>query len=776
MYINCKREFRLNRLSIALLAAGLVAQPLIANAAPRTTVTNLATLGGSTNTAAAINDSGQVVGYSYIAGNTAQHAFLYSNGSMTELGTFGGTYSIAYAINASGQVAGYAYTAGNAAYHAFLYRNGSMTDLGTFGGTYSQANGINASGQVMGFASTTAGDQHAFLYGNGSMTDLGTLGGTYSYANAINASGQVVGSATTALNAAQHAFLYSNGSMTDLGTLGGTYSQAYAINASGQVVGAANTATGSYHAFLNYYGSMKDLGTLGGTSSQANAINDSGQIVGYARTAAGDQHAFLYGNGTMYDLSSLAPSGVTYYSASSINRYAQIAVNGSNGASILTLHPDWQGGNGYWDDWSNTHWNYSGLGAIGLNPGAPHDVVINPTGSATILGSADATVRTLTVGGAAGQIVTLNLNSGSTATTNGTILTANGVIAGSGRLAGGITTQTGSTIKVLGGENMQLTGGTVANGGMISVTGASTNAANLSVSGTMNNFAGAQIALQNANASFSGNTTNVGQIALQNSNATFGGATTNAGQIALQNGNATFSSGMTNAGQVIASYGNNNVTGAVTTSTGGKIILSGNSTTTFYNAVDVQSGGELRISTGSSATFFGQVYQRTGSIFSGTGTKFYEGGLSVGASPGLGIDLGNVSFGSGNLYLAEIGGITACTADCATNDALKNSSHDKYVVGGHLTFGGTLKLASWNGFTGQAGQSFDLFDWGSADGTFSSIDSSGLALASGTVLDTSQLYTSGVISVQAVPEADTWAMLLAGLGLMGFVARRRKGA
>jgi probable HAF family extracellular repeat protein len=728
---HCKRALRLNRLSVALLTAGLVANPLVANAAPRATLT---VLGGTTTAISAINDSGQVAGYSYFSTNT--FATLWNGTTPTNLGALGGPSSYASSINASGLTAGYLYST-SGAYHAFIYSKGSMTDIGTLGGTQSLAYGTNASGQVVGEASIASGPSHAFLYSYGSMKDLGTLGGTYSAAYGINASGQVVGYSLTS-SAANHAFLYSNGSMTDLGTLGGTTSSASAINSSGQVVGYSNTAAGISHAFLYTYGSMTDLGTFGGTYSQANAINDSGQVVGWAYTAGNLLHAFLYNNGTMYDLNSLAPAGVTYYSAAGINRFAQIAIQGSNGSSVLTLHPDWQGGNGYWDDWSNTHWNYAGMGTFGFNPGAPHDVVINPTGSATVMGSADTTVRTLTVGGAAGQIVTLNLNSGSTATTNGTILTANGVIAGSGRLEGGITTQTGSTIKVQGGENMQLTGGTVANGGMISVMGASTNAANLTVSGTMNNFAGAQIALQNANVSFN--------------------------------------NGMINAGQIIASYGNNNVTGAVTTSTGGKIILSGNSTTTFYNAVDVQSGGELRISTGSSATFFGQVYQRTGSIFSGTGTKFYEGGLSVGASPGLGIDLGNVSFGSGNLYLAEIGGITACTADCATNDALKNSSHDKYVVGGHLTFGGTLKVVSWNGFTGQAGQSFDLFDWTSADGTFSSIDSSGLALASGTVLDTSQLYTSGIISVQAVPEADTWAMLLAGLGLMGFVARRRKGA
>jgi hypothetical protein len=34
----------------------------------------------------------------------------------------------------------------------------------------------------------------------------------------------------------------------------------------------------------------------------------------------------------------------------------------------------------------------------------------------------------------------------------------------------------------------------------------------------------------------------------------------------------------------------------------------------------------------------------------------------------------------------------------------------------------------------------------------------------------------GTLSVSSVPEAETYAMLLAGLGLMGFVARRRKSA
>jgi hypothetical protein len=50
----------------------------------------------------------------------------------------------------------------------------------------------------------------------------------------------------------------------------------------------------------------------------------------------------------------------------------------------------------------------------------------------------------------------------------------------------------------------------------------------------------------------------------------------------------------------------------------------------------MQTGAELRVSGGSSATYFGQDFQRTGSLFIGAGTKNCEGGLSMGASPGLG--------------------------------------------------------------------------------------------------------------------------------------------
>jgi probable HAF family extracellular repeat protein len=86
-------------------------------------------LGGSFGSSGyGINNTGQVTGISYLAGN-AQHAFLYSNGTMSDLGTLGGTDSAGLGINNAGQVTGSSDITGNKAAHAFLYSSGTMSDL-----------------------------------------------------------------------------------------------------------------------------------------------------------------------------------------------------------------------------------------------------------------------------------------------------------------------------------------------------------------------------------------------------------------------------------------------------------------------------------------------------------------------------------------------------------------------------------------------------------------------------------------------------------------------
>lgn len=108
-------------------------------------------------------------------------------------------------------------------------------------------------------------------------------------------------------------------------------------------------------------------------------------------------------------------------------------------------------------------------------------------------------------------------------------------------------------------------------------------------------------------------------------------------------------------------------------------------------------------------------------------------------------------------------GCTSCGFDAITTNDLASGKFDDNA--GILA---STKL------TGKFGDQVDFFKYTSI-GTKSTQSATKTAFAVGGDADYWTLSSTGALTytVAAVPEADTYAMLLAGLGLVGFMARRR---
>jgi len=166
--------------------------------------------GDPDSAATAINDRGQVVGisgtcYKAVGALSAKHAVLWEDGKATDIGNLGGiAWNTPAAINNRGDVAGFSDLPGDDPdhpnFHAFFWtKRDGIQDLGTLpGDRISLAFGVNDRGQVVG-ESIGPNGRRAFLWQRGIMTDLNTLVPQGSpllvYANDINDAGEIVGQA-----------------------------------------------------------------------------------------------------------------------------------------------------------------------------------------------------------------------------------------------------------------------------------------------------------------------------------------------------------------------------------------------------------------------------------------------------------------------------------------------------------------------------------------------------------------------------------------------------
>ncbi|NQU74838.1 MAG: PEP-CTERM sorting domain-containing protein [Planctomycetes bacterium] len=266
----------------------------------------------------------------------------------------------------------------------------------------------------------------------------------------------------------------------------------------------------------------------------------------------------------------------------------------------------------------------------------------------------------------------------------GGYITNNGLITGDGEICAAVTNAQAGEIRVSTGDNLALTDYGI-NNGKISLLGGS---------------------MEFTGQSFTNPTGNI-----------------------LGRGALIAHGGFINQGDIALSNGVTDVYGDLASNAGGRVIISGRADVTFWDDVNNQ-GTMFNVSADSSVTFFGGF---SGTGISGAGTVYFEADVTPGLSPAAVSFEGNITFGPASRLEIELAGTAPGT------------EYDAIDVAGSLTTDGTLDVIAIEGFTPQAGNTFDLLDFNIATltGAFDIVNLP--ALGPGLMWYIDSLYTSGEI-------------------------------
>jgi probable HAF family extracellular repeat protein len=260
----------------------------------------------------AINNNGLVVGQ-----DAAGQAFVWQNGTLTELPTLAGSGGAANAINDSGEVVGWSYWVPDAP-HAFTWTSaGGIVDLSAVIGS-AAAQSVNKYGAVVGWEQGLTPGTVSVLW-----TPAGTANFPFSHANSqalgINNQGEVVGVQLDS-NGNPNGGYYWNGAGYAWTTSFTSFYPLAGINNNGAAAGQA----GSVGAYWSAASGLASTGKLSASdsSSVVEGLNDNTYLVGQS---GGKAFLFDTASQQMYNLSALLPAGSPFTSLDSA-----IAINNGN--------------------------------------------------------------------------------------------------------------------------------------------------------------------------------------------------------------------------------------------------------------------------------------------------------------------------------------------------------------------------------------------------------------------------------------------------------------
>jgi T5SS/PEP-CTERM-associated repeat protein len=428
-------------------------------------------------------------------------------------------------------------------------------------------------------------------------------------------------------------------------------------------------------------------------------------------------------------------------------------IDGGQVSSVLSAVGVGAGGDGTatvrgdgstWTNSGELHIGFANTGELTISAGGRVDTVASlvgsspgSNGSATVTGSGSTWANS-------GQLIVGAEGTGTALIEEGAIVTAEGVRVGLVAGSDGELTITGDGTSITSGQQVQI--GQLATGDLILSDGAvlesrkGTSPTNTSgIIGTEEGAVGIATITGagteweqdgGMNVGFRGTgTMNVQAGALiHSSDGIIGRFPVATGTVAVSGANSAW-----NVDNDLHAGGNADGDGGTAT-----LNVSSDGNVSVGNLLRVWDGGTVNLTGG---TLTAKTIQHNdGGAFNFTGGTLHVetftgnltnsgGTLAPGASPGTTTIAGDYTQSSGTLQI----------------ELASPSSFDKLVVSGNLTLGGTLNVSLLDSYSPAAGATFDILDWGTLTGTFSTLQLP--PLTGSLAWNTTGLYTDGVLAV-----------------------------